>query len=627
MELLRPLARLYDRDALDRTRAVARMERIAAVTHLVSSLEYLARDRDRRKGGMNNWDVTGRTFRARAPRLAPVLDAIADRRVTAAVHVARALTAATLVSPFGGRRARLAADAALSASSAALYPRHHYGTDGSDQVAFLVQTMAAVARSAHRRPEVVDACLWYVALQSALSYGVSGWVKLAGPSWRGGQALPGVMRTLTYGDAFAWRTFTRFPRVARALGASVLAMECTFPLVFAGRGRLAAPMLASATLFHVANARLMGLGRFVWSFTAMHPAVLYASGPAERTDARGRTMDRRDDTLPAVCGALIAAALALALAAQARRHRVVLRGHGDEETLTTSGGDVLAFRRTGPPADGRPVVVLEAALLSTAEHWAWTARALAERHPTVTYARAGYGPSRRAATEGSSLDAAVRNLAELAEHVGGGRPVVLVGHSLGGWLALRAAAQRPELVQAVALVDSSHPAELQRSSRQAQGQEALTGSLALMPVSLRLGLGMLLKRPDWVDALPEDVRELALAQYRDPRLWAAGSREWRDTVDEFGSFDGRLPRLDVPVLVLTAGQTARNDPVQDELHAELAAVSPRGERHLVDGADHDQVLTHPVAARRVAERIVTFIAAAQWPAGDREVERDGEPAR
>jgi pimeloyl-ACP methyl ester carboxylesterase len=473
-------------------------------------------------------------------------------------------------------------------------------------VSFLVQTAAAVARAGQRRPRVVDACLWYVALQSVLSYTVSGWVKVASPTWRSGQALPGVMRTLSYGDRATWELLQRHPRAATLLGRGTLAMECLFPAVFLGRGRLAPPLLGAAAAFHLANARIMGLGRFVWSFVSMHPAVLYATGPRDRTGPDG-TLERRDDTLPALCAGLAAAGLGAGLAAQALRRRVVDRGRGDERSLTTSSGNTLSYRRSGPAGGTTgPVVVLESGLSTPAEHWEWIAGELSGRFETITYQRAGYGRSRYAARPGYRLDVAVGDLVELVGHVAGDRPVVLVGHSLGGYLAVRAAARLRDRVEGLALLDTSHPGELRRSPQQAQGEQVLTSSLALLPASLRLGLGSLLKHPEWVDQLPEHVREPALAQYRDPRLWAAGRREWRAAVAEFGAYDGHKPEVGVPALVVTAGQTAFQDPVQGELHDELANAAPRAERHVIDGAGHDQLLVDAKTARRVAELVAAF---------------------
>jgi predicted alpha/beta-fold hydrolase len=254
---------------------------------------------------------------------------------------------------------------------------------------------------------------------------------------------------------------------------------------------------------------------------SMHPAVLYASGPRERTDARGRVVERRDDTMPKVAAGAAAATLTGALLSQANRRSGVLNGRGDERRLTTRSGNVLAYRRLGPDGADMPTIVLESGLIATAEHWEWIARELADRFPIVTYNRAGYGPSAYRARRPYTLDVAVGDLADLVRHVGGARPVVLVGHSLGGWLALRTADAAPEHVAAVGLLDS--PAV----------------------------------------------------------LYASGPRERTD--------------------------------------------APAAELQVIEGADHDQVLTHPKAARRVAGMVGAFAAGLQNQT--QEVMSDAQPAR
>ncbi|WP_194821448.1 alpha/beta fold hydrolase [Micromonospora sp. S-DT3-3-22] len=608
--------RLRPPATFDRSAVLSWTERISSVTHLFASLEYLTRRRDRQRGGANNWAVNRRTFHEHAPRLTRALDLAANDRVATALHVSRAVAAAALWLPLG-RRQRVAANAVLTGSQAALHAQHLYGSDGADQVSFLVQALTTAARAGQRRPAVVDACLWFVALQSVLSYTVSGWAKLPSDTWRSGRALPGITRTLTYGDPQVWQLMRRYPRLTKLAAHGVLAMECAFPLAYAAKGRPAPYLLATAGAFHLVNARVMGLGRFFWAFTSTYPAVAYTTRPRERTgDAAGV---RRDDTLPAVAATAGLVLFTAGQVARIRRRRLIERGRGDERTVTTAAGNVLSYRYAGNPLSGGaearsggsggdgPVVVLESGMAATAEHWERIAGPLGDRFTTVTYQRAGYGASRYRGTGEYRFETMVDDLVELTRHVAGDRPVVLVGHSLGGYLALLAAEQLGGQVRGVALVDSSHPAELRRSLRQAEGGRALTSTLAIMPGSLRAGFGSLLPRAPWIDRLPESVRPLALAQYRDPELWAAARREWRVVQERFEDESTGLPRIDVPLVVVTAGRTARADAVQADLHDEFAAAAPRAQRHLIADADHDEILTDADRSAEVVTILTAFV--------------------
>jgi pimeloyl-ACP methyl ester carboxylesterase len=580
---------------------LAATERLGAVTHLVSSLEYLARERDREWGGANNWAATRAGFGARWPLYGRLLDVVGDRRVTRGLHVARVAAAAALWLPLPPR-ARAVANGVLPVSQLLLHTRHLYGSDGADQVAFLTQALSAIGRAGRNQPRLVDACLWFIALQSVLSYTVSGWAKLPSETWRSGRALPGITRTRTYGDRAVWQLMDRFPKLTRTTAHGVLALECGFPAVFLGRGRLAPPVLLAAATFHLVNARVMGLGRFFWSFLSTYPAVLYATGPK----AVGPV--RRDDTLPAVCLFLAATTMAAGQVARVRRARVVAAGRGDERRFTTSSGNELSYRLLEHEDPSRPLLIVESGLVATTEHWEWLVGSLSERFAVLTYNRAGYGPSRHRDRDAYCLDRSRDDLVELVTALDPSRPCVLVGHSLGGYLAMRAARPLGARVSGLVLVDSSHPAELQRSPTQARGAEALTRTLALMPASLRAGLGWLLRRPPWVDRMPPHVRALALAQYRDAGMWAAAVREWQATKAHFDGFDGDLPQVGVPMLVISAGATVTNDPEHARLHEELAAAAPRAEQVVLSGVDHDEVLTNPAAADQVAGLITRFVA-------------------
>ncbi|RKN10930.1 alpha/beta fold hydrolase [Streptomyces radicis] len=605
---------------LTRSQALGASERLAAATTLVGSLEYLANRRHTGPRGLNDWAVAREAFAARGRPLRRALDTAAHPWSTRALHAARVATAAGLMLPGGGRW-RGAADLFLGASNSLLYPTQRYGTDGSDQASGLVQVATGLARLSGS-PQAQDALLWYIALQSNLSYLVSGWVKLLGADWRDGSALGGVLRTRTYGERHLWRLTQRYPRAARTVAHGVLALECLFPVLYARGGRLARPVLASAASFHVANGFVMGLGRFVTSFTAMHPAVAYTSTPRSHPAVAGR-----DDRMLPVAGLLAAGGtVAAGAVAAARRLRVTDAGPGTG-TVTTRHGNVLRFRGTPGAGDGDPVLVFVHGLAATPMHFGWYAQAFSESAGAgagggagegggagwLTYHRAGYGPSRRVARGAYTLRESVDDLVDLVDGaLPEGRPVVLVGHSLGGEIARRAAHRLGERLRGVVYLDASHPDELNRSSQQGSGAAYVGGALRTFGVSLRAGMGILLSRPSWVDNLPAAVRRPAMAAYADARMWRAATREWRSTEIEFRAHEGPLRPQDSNALVVSAQHTVDRDPDQLLMHQEIADAHRRPGRVVrsvvVEGADHDGLLTEPRLAAEVVGHIRGFLA-------------------
>ena len=189
---------------VSRNRAMGLSERLAAVSSLTSSLEYLTQRKDIAKGGMNDWEVARQYMAGASPLTRRLVDSVGGVRTTTALHVARSAVSVGMLLP-GNSRWRGAGSLFLGATSTLLSPRHHYGADGSDQVATLVQLATGGARLVPS-PAAKDTLLWYAALQANMAYAISGWVKLFGKSWRDASALSGVMRTRTYGHPgmFRW---------------------------------------------------------------------------------------------------------------------------------------------------------------------------------------------------------------------------------------------------------------------------------------------------------------------------------------------------------------------------------------------------------------------------------------
>ncbi|WP_241059495.1 alpha/beta fold hydrolase [Streptomyces marispadix] len=596
---------------ISRSRALAISERLTAMTSLTSSLEYITHQRQIRRGGLNDWTIARKMHASSTRPTRRFLDAVGNQRTTQALHIARIAASAALLAP-GNSRWRGAANVFLGVSNAALYPRHRYGTDGSDQVSSFVQTAAGLARLS-TQPAVQDALLWYVALQANLSYLVSGWVKLLGQPWRDGSALNGIMRTRTYGHEGLWKLTNRYPVPSRYLAHGVLALECLFPVAYAKGGALARPFMASAAAFHLANGYFMGLGRFVTAFEAMHPMVAYTSAPKDHPAVAGR-----DDRMLKATASMAAIGVTIAgfLAAMRRMRATDPWPHG--KVLTSRHGNELHYNERISDDERSPVLVFGTGMISTTEHFGWVTDKLVEEsdYGIITYSRAGYGPSKRRSTGPYTLQESVDDLVDLVRgSVAEGRDVYLAGHSLGGEIARRAAVELGGRVKGVIYLDSSHPDELTRSKQQQEAADRLKDGLNMFTRSLRAGLGATLVRPKWVHDLPAEVRSRAFAQYADSKLWQTGMREWDATEADFRRFEGDLPAIEAHALVLSAQRTVDRDPEQLLMHNELGAAHRGGGRvvhnSVIEGADHDTMLTDARLGGDVGRRILDFLREAE----------------
>lgn len=126
-------------------------------------------------------------------------------------------------------------------------------------------------------------------------------------------------------------------------------------------------------------------------------------------------------------------------------------------TLDAVGQHQIESRLT---RHGTPVVVFDNGLGGTLDWWAKVVPTLEADTTVLAYNRPGYGRSSpvESVRDGQHV---VQELRDLLRVRGLSPPYVLVGHSLGGLYMQWFARRYPQEVQALVLVDSTHPAQMQ----------------------------------------------------------------------------------------------------------------------------------------------------------------------
>lgn len=119
-----------------------------------------------------------------------------------------------------------------------------------------------------------ELALAYLAAQLTLSYFMSGLVKVLNPDWRSGRALADVFLFSTYPVSEQLRGLAARSHLLWVGSWGVILFELAFPV-----GLLHPLALFGALViafgFHLANACLFGLNRFVWAWAAAYPSLIW----------------------------------------------------------------------------------------------------------------------------------------------------------------------------------------------------------------------------------------------------------------------------------------------------------------------------------------------------------------
>jgi len=261
------------------------------------------------------------------------------------------------------------------------------------------------------------------------------------------------------------------------------------------------------------------------------------------------------------------------------------------EVLDLAGGEIQAFD-TGPR--GTPPIVLVHCFTCAIDWWDRVMPALSKDHRVVALDLLGHGGSEKPAS-GYSMEDQAQLVAEALEELNVD-PATVVGHSLGGTVATALAAERPDLVEQLVIVDQAPDNDGYGSGLPLRA--ALTFTPVLGPALWRVapdsavkdGLGVAFA-PDFdvPQQFVDDFRRMTYTSYDDS---AASETDYTDEMP----LDRRIERSGIPLLAIFGDEEQIYD--SEEALAAYARV-PGARTVLIKGAGHSPNVEKPAQTARL----------------------------
>ena len=250
------------------------------------------------------------------------------------------------------------------------------------------------------------------------------------------------------------------------------------------------------------------------------------------------------------------------------------------------------------PADA-PTVVMLHGFTGSKENWYPVAGLLEGRYRLLVPDLPGWGQSQRRRGADYGFVAQAERVAAFIRRVSPGRPVVLVGHSMGGGIAPLVAARHPALVSQVGLLAAAGV----RFRDNQFGIDVLAGQNPFGvddAASLQRYLDILFASSDTQPWVPWPVSEIVIARRR------SDARFEQSVLDRIGRSGERFApgaaARDVrqPALLLWC----RQDEVIDASAMDLFAQRmPQALRVLLDGCGHMSLMERPEEVAAAIERL------------------------
>ena len=204
-------------------------------------------------------------------------------------------------------------------------------------------------------------------------------------------------------------------------------------------------------------------------------------------------------------------------------------------------------------AGSGPVVVALHGLLGSGDNWGAFSRFFRTQYTVITPDLINHGrsPHRERMTHTSMAEDVAQLLTSI--HVNN---AVVLGHSLGGKVALRLAQQYPDRVDALILVDIA-PRRYENDNHRAV-YAAMEAVEAQSPPSRRHADIVLQKY------LSDKQMRASLLKYYDPPQWRCNYRALHNNIDALSDWDGDARRYERPALCIYGTQSLYVQPADHE---------------------------------------------------------------
>lgn len=296
-------------------------------------------------------------------------------------------------------------------------------------------------------------------------------------------------------------------------------------------------------------------------------------------------------------GGLVANDPYLLVRAQFRSERVLA---GLDVAEVSAAGHRWAYAYANDAPVDAPVVVMVHGFTGSKENWYPLAKRLHGKYRLLIPDLPGWGESERKPGEDYGFGAQAERVAAFIQALSPGKPVVLLGHSMGGGIAALVAARNPRLVAKVGLLDAAGV----RFNDNQFGLDVLAGKNPFAvtdDASLQRYIDIVFHRQQAKPWIP----------------WPASSgfidKRKRDVAFEQSVLDriGRGPEqfspgneavnIHQPALLLWGRQDAVIDPSAMLL---FAAKMPQARQELVDDAGHMSLMEQPEAVADAVTRLI-----------------------